>query len=272
MKLAPKIIALDLDDTLLTAALSISDYTRSVLHECEKKGIYITLCSGRARNAMLPYAYQLGVDLSDRGRYLITQNGGIIRDMQLAEEIYRVNIDGNLLNAIFAAAQKRGLSSQVYDAAYIYTNEDNRWTQIDSRLSGLSLRVVKDFPEFVSGGFPKMVIPGEPAKLQELKAELDAVFGDKAVFFISKPYFLEAMRKDCGKGEALKWLANCRHIPQAEVMAFGDSMNDETMLQYAGMSVAMINGMTEIKAISKYVTERTNNNDGVAHFLETHVL
>ena len=80
------------------------------------------------------------------------------------------------------------------------------------------------------------------------------------------------MPYNTGKGEALEWLSRRLGIPRENTMAFGDSMNDESMIRYAGNSVAMVNGRDEIKNLARYVTEKTNNEDGLAHCIEKFVL
>ena len=117
-----------------------------------------------------------------------------------------------------------------------------------------------------------MVIPGEPSIVAELQDKLKKKFGDKAVIFTSKPYFLEIMPPNCGKGEALLYLANMLNISKDKIMVFGDSMNDESMIRMAGYSVAMSNGLDYIKDVARYVTRKSNNEDGIADFLESFVL
>lgn len=117
-----------------------------------------------------------------------------------------------------------------------------------------------------------MLIPGEPEKLQVLQSKLKAELAGRAVIFTSKPYFLEILSPGCGKGEAIEWLARYIGIDVKTTMAFGDSMNDESMITKCGYGVAMKNGNGEIKRIADFVTDRTNNEDGVADFIEKHVL
>ena len=117
-----------------------------------------------------------------------------------------------------------------------------------------------------------MVIPGDPDKVAVLQAELKAAFGDRAVIFTSKPYFLEVLPSACDKGIALLELSSRLAIPQANTMGFGDSMNDESMLLRAAHSVAMCNGLPYIQQIARYVTRRDNNHDGVGDFLQEWVL
>lgn len=268
-----KIIALDLDDTLLKDDLTISDYTVSVMQRAISAGIYIVLCSGRTENAILPYVRRLDIAGSEFGRYIISQNGSSIYDMHQRTYPYSRTVDSRVLIEALHKVEEAHLSCEVYDASTIYAPIDNEWIRIDTKLSGLNLSIVPDFEQFLTQGFPKMVIPGEPEVLQKLQTELKAFFGDRAVIFTSKPYFLEILPANCGKGEALKELAeNILHIPHEYTMAFGDSMNDESMIRYALHSTAMCNGLDYIKGIAAHITEHSNDDDGTAHFIENYCL
>ena len=143
---------------------------------------------------------------------------------------------------------------------------------MDVELCGLKGAVVPDYDEFLKQGFTKMLVPGEPEELLKLQTELRAEFGSRAVIFTSKPYFLEILPPDCGKGEAVSWLAGSLGIPVEQTMGFGDSMNDESLIKMAGYGVGMCNGLDAIKQIADYVTEFDNNHDGVGEFLRKWVL
>ena len=144
--------------------------------------------------------------------------------------------------------------------------------KLDVDLCGLKGAKVDDYDEFLKTGFTKMLVPGEPAELLELQSELRAEFGDRAVIFTSKPYFLEILPPNCGKGEAVSYLANELGFGMEKVMGFGDSMNDESLIRMAGHGVAMCNGLEEIKKIARHVTTYDNNHDGVGNFIKEHVL
>ncbi len=266
------IIALDLDDTLLKDDLTISDYTVGVLQKAVQQGIYITLCSGRSDNAILPYVRRMDIAGTQQGRYIISQNGTEISDLHKREVIYSRILDASILKHIYRKANERNLVSQVYDASTIYIPFLNEWSNVDAKLSGLKQKVVADYETFLAQGFHKMVVPGEPKVLQVLQSELKNELKEHCVIFTSKPYFLEILPKESGKGEALIWLAKRLNISQEHTMAFGDSMNDESMIRLAGCSVAMKNGADKIKKLACRVSDYTNDEDGVARFIDAYVL
>ncbi len=271
-KLETKIIALDLDDTLLKEDLSISDYTVSTIQKAAQAGIYIVLCSGRTENGILPYVRRLEIAGTEAGRYIISQNGSTITDLHQRKDIFQAFVPKEILLEVNKTAQKYGLFTEVYDSSTIYVPEDNEWARVDVKLSGLNMQIIEEYEKFLEKGHPKMLIPGDPEKLQALQAELKKDLGDKATIFISKPYFLEILPKNCGKGEAILQLANHLNIPKEKTMSFGDSMNDESMFTHTEHAVAMQNALPEIQKIAKYITATTNNQDGVAHFITDWVL
>lgn len=271
-KIAAQLIALDLDDTLLDANTTISDQNVLALQTAAQHGIYVVLCSGRAENGILPYVRRLNIAGSQAGRYLIAINGCSVFDLHERRQIHTCTVNADILHHANAEAEKLGLRSEVYSPDTIYYREETSWTRRDVDLCGLNGKVVPDYDAFLDKGFPKMLVPGEPQILQVLQKKLKADFGDSAVVFTSKPYFLEILPPKCGKGEAITWLANHIGIPQEATMGFGDSMNDESMIRLCGSGVAMINGLDYIKDIADYITERDNNNSGVGHFIQTYVL
>ena len=270
-KIAPKLIALDLDDSLLNNKLLISDRTVEVIKKAAAQGIYIAICSGRSPSAILPFVRRLDVAGTEQGRYAVASNGSVVVDLHQRQEIYSAKVSGDVLVEAMKAADRVGLPCQVYSSSMVYANVDNEYT-MDSKLTGVPSEIVPDFENFLAAGFAKMMIPGDPKILVGLQKELAKRFEGRAVALISKPYFLEILPLNCGKGEALEFLCGRLGIGMKEVMAFGDSMNDETMIVKCGMSVGMSNGLEEIKNEAAYVTRLTNDQDGIADFVEQFVL
>ncbi|MCR5606257.1 MAG: Cof-type HAD-IIB family hydrolase [Treponema sp.] len=271
-KVDVKIIALDLDDTLLNHDLVITPYTVEMLQKAAQKGIYIVPCSGRAENGILPFVRQLNIAGTQFGRYIIAMNGAVIFDLHERKVIYNRTVEGDILLYAYNEAKKMGLACQTYDASTIYPSVDNEWTRLDADLCKLKICVRDDFEEFLAKGQIKLVIPGEPEKVSVLQEILKKNLGDKAVVFTSKPFFLEVMPANCGKGEAIMILAEKLGIDKNQTMGFGDSMNDESMIKMVHHSVAMCNGLPYIQDIASYVTRKDNEHDGIGDFIAEYVL
>ncbi len=271
-KLNVKLIALDLDDTLLDDKQQIPQDNIDALRECVKKGIYVVLCSGRADDAILPFIRKLEIADSEYGRYLAAINGCSVFDLHQKKQILCNKVASDVLLRTNEIAEANGFYSEVYTPDTIYYRRLTEWTKLDVDLCGLKGEQVEDYDNFLKQGFTKMLVPGEPAALQGLQRTLREEFGDRAVIFVSKPYFLEILPPNCGKGEAITWLANHIGIDPKTTMAFGDSMNDESMIRQCGYGVVMKNGLQEMKDIADFVTEKTNVEGGVGHFLRKYVL
>lgn len=267
-----KLMAFDLDDTLLNHELDITPKTREAIFRAAEKGIYIVLCSGRSENAILPYVRKLEIAGMESGRYLIALNGSTIFDLHQRLNLFTANVPGSILQECYTTCCKEGLSCQVYSPDSIFASNDNEWTRVDAKLTSLNMVIPEHFYDFLGNGHSKMVIPGDPEKIARFQPELKARLGDRAVVFTSKPFFLEVMPANCGKGEAIEFLANKLGIPMEQTMGFGDSMNDESMIIRTVHSVAMCNGIDHIKNTAKYVTRFSNEEDGIADFLNEFVL
>jgi len=271
-KLDPKLIALDLDDTLLTKELKITPITVKALRDAAAKGIYIVPCSGRAENGILQFVRTLELAGTKEGRYVIAVNGSEIFDLHTRTTIYSRKVPFEVLEFVYDEALKRGLPCQVYNSTTTFANVDNEFTHIDAKLCKLNMEIVPEFREFLKPGHTKMLVPGDEKVIAEFCAFLKRELDGRAVIFTSKPYFLEVMPPNCGKGEAIEWLANHLGIDNSKTMAFGDSMNDESMIRMTGYSVAMCNGLEYIQDIAKFVTRKSNEEDGIGDFINSFVL
>lgn len=267
-----KLIALDLDDTLLDDDRQISDENVKALRACADKGIYVVLCSGRAEAAILPFVHRLEIAGMEAGRYIIAINGCSVFDLHTRQQVYCRKVEPDILVRANQIAEEWGFKTEVYTSDTIYYQQPTEWTKLDGDLCGLKGVQVDNYSDFIKKGFNKMLVPGEPNKLKKLQTVLRKEFGNKAVIFISKPYFLEILPPECGKGEALTWLANYLNLNLKNTMGFGDSMNDESLIRMSGAGVCMVNGLDELKKIADYITEKDNNHSGVADFINKNIL
>jgi len=265
-----RLIALDLDDTLLRSDLTISFYTRRILKKALDRGIAVTLASGRTLRAVLPFARKLGMD--KRPAALICENGAFVQD-SVTREVYDESfLPAKAAMTVYRLADADGFSVQKYDGDVTYVSRANEFTGIDARLTRLRQVVPPDFAAVVAAGCRKLLIPGDPLTLKPLEEILGTIVGPAEVtMFTSKPYFLEILPPGVNKGAALEKVAARLGISREETMAFGDSMNDEAMLRFAGQSVAMLNADPRVKAVARAVTEKTNNGDGAAQFIAHYV-
>lgn len=271
MKLDIEIIAMDLDDTLLRHDLTISDRTIQTLAVAAERGIKIILASGRSPEAMFPYASKIGIDKTNS--YLICNNGAQVLTSDTHETVLEHRLPVDVAIEAFRLTVDAGLSCHIYEKDIIHISKETSFSERDFQLSGLKPVIPDDYEALIRRGTYKLVIPGNPEFLVPVESEFKVIFKNRATIFVSKPYFMEVLPLQAGKGEALKEIAeDILGISVSNILAFGDSMNDESMIRYAGQSVAMCNGRPEIMNLARHITDKSNDEDGIAHFLETYVL
>jgi len=274
-KLDVKLIALDLDDTLLDKNGEISDENVVALRKCAEKGIYVVLCSGRLEAGIVPFVRKLEIAGKEAGRFVIAINGCSVFDMHERKQILCNKVNGDVLTRADEIAREFGLQSQLYSTDTIYYRELTPWIQMDIDLCKVKGMKAENYDKMLLNGSPKMLIPCNPQTPEiasKIVERLRAEFGNKAICFTSKPYFVELLPPNCGKGEAVTWLCEKLGFGVEKSMAFGDGLNDESMIVKCGYGVAMKNGNEHIKQVANFVTEFDNNESGVAKFLEKFVL
>ena len=267
---AVRLLALDLDDTLLRSDLTISYRTRAAIKRAEAAGVTVVLASGRVPAALEQFAKLLG--MTRRPGYLICNNGTIIQESHTGNIIDEVKIAAETALTAFDLADAEGFPVQIYEDDIMYVSRRNEFTEYDQKLTGLRQVVVEHFRSMISNGCHKLLIPGDPALLAPLENLIHAYLEGDITLFTSKPYFLEILPARTDKGTALAKIAGFLGIKREQTAAIGDSMNDEAMIRWAGVGVAMANGDQRIKNIATCITQKTNDDDGVAEFIETQIL
>jgi len=260
-----KLIALDLDDTLLRFDLTISEENRQAVQEARAAGIRIVLASGRNTHSMREYVDFL--DLDEPDDYLICSNGAEIVESATGALLDERRLPPALCFEIARAIEALGFPWQIYEHGLILVNRPNEWALKDGRLSGLPVILLEDEAEFFEAGLIKFVIPGDPERIEVLRGELARLLEGRALVLTSKPYFLEILPAEADKGAALERLAAMLGLPMAEVMAVGDAMNDLGMVSRAGYGCAPANADARVKAAARCVSERTNDEDAVADLI-----
>jgi Cof subfamily protein (haloacid dehalogenase superfamily) len=264
-----QLLALDLDDTLLRADLTISPRNREALRAAEDKGVRIVLASGRAVPAMERFAEELG--MFERPGYMISDNGSTVTSTLPRALLLQHTLDQTLFRKLLEAFEVLDLPVQVYRDRTILVTRENAITGSDMKLSGFNREIV---PNLADIGFlpTKLVIPGDPELLPTALSVIRTTFGGQVNAFISKPYFLEVLPAQADKGTSLAYVARSLGIPAEAVMAVGDAANDLGMIRYAGWGVAMSNGIDEVRRAARIVSQRSHDDDGVAEIVEAYVL
>lgn len=263
-----KLVALDLDDTLLDSGLRISADCIAVIKEARRQGTMITLSTGRMYQSALPYARQLEIDVP-----LVTYQGAWVKNTLTEEVLYYKPVPGDLARQVMSYFKRFGVHYHSYynDELCMETMSEEGFYY--SRLAGVKTNLVPDLiAELDNNEAMKiMAITDNQKVLLEMEEELKSCFGRNLHITRSKPYFLEVMSREANKAKALQVVADHYGIDRKQVMAVGDSYNDIEMIEWAGLGVAMANALGSVKDAADFVTS-SNEEEGVAEAIRRFVL
>ncbi len=258
-------IVTDLDDTLLDDHTKLTPYTLEVVNELKRRGIRLIPASGRAASSMRPFVDQL----NSRQPY-IASNGAQLMNPDHTE-IESISFTPGQARALIRYFQEKGFYTQIYRGDYFYFAEPSETNRRYSAQTGMPGQAVGDLIAFADFPTPKVLSVNTSQEVEKLYPIIQADFPDVS-FTISKPWFLEAQPMGVSKGSALLRLSEMLGFAPERTLVCGDSLNDVSMFDFTRHSVAMQNARGEVLRAARYVTEFSNAQDGLARFLQTHVL
>ncbi len=263
------VVVLDIDGTLVNSKKKITKRTHDALTKIQNEGKTVVIASGRPPQGVMPYARKLGFD--ERGGYILSFNGGRITEVKSGETVYNRIFPNELLKEICNVIKDRRVTINTYrDDIIISSGNMNRYSRVESEIVGMDMKMVDDFAEYVDFDINKCLLSGEPEDIAELEKILGERYGDRIGVYRSESFFLELVPLGVDKARSIEILLNSLSRSREECIACGDGYNDITMLEYAGLGVAMGNANDEIKAAADFVT-LTNDEDGVAYAVERFV-
>lgn len=268
-KMKYKFVAIDLDDTLLADDLTISPQTIEAIQEAVKKGVFITLATGRMYQSAVKFAREIHLDVP-----IITYQGAYVKNVQSEEILYQRLMPYEISKEIISTLKEKKKVVQIYLNDELYVEKDHPYIHKYSQISRVPYRTVENLIAAMeeSGTTPmKIITIDEPEEIERMLETFKPHYQDQLHITISKPHFLEFSHPEATKGQAIQYLAERIGITLDEVIAIGDSYNDLDMIQIAGLGVAMENGHPDIKAIANYIT-KTNNDHGVWEVLQKFIL
>ena len=260
-----EMIVMDMDDTLLTSDNEVSPKTAQYLINLQEQGYHVVLASGRPTEGMLPIAKSL--KLNEHDSYVISYNGGRttrVKDDELEDE---QSVSKQDFDKIVDYCRENGLFILTYQDGHIIYEGEHEYMNIESELTGLPMKKVDDVKTFIQNPVPKAMGVDYVPHIEEIFQSLNGKFNDNVDVTTSKPYFLEFMAHGVSKGNALKALCRKVDVDISQTIAFGDSLNDYSMIEEAGYSVAMGNAKAELKEIADDVT-LDHDSDGIVVALE----
>ncbi len=262
--MAYKLIAIDLDDTLLDSTLHIPARVRESIDKAVDLGIYIVLCTGRILKGSRRFYDELGLKTA-----MITTGGAEIYDED-GKCIYSRNVDPAVVREIIAFAQESGVHFQVYIGGSLVYRQKNKYLEGYETANGIKGNEMPNLLELDEIHTPKVLLISDPERMDGLQAAARQKFPALNVNR-SKPTYLEFSSPGVSKGDALKFVAQYYGIQEAETIAIGDAEIDIPMIKAAGLGVAVANATSITKQAADYICP-TNDEGGVADVIEKFVL
>jgi Cof subfamily protein (haloacid dehalogenase superfamily) len=265
-----KMIVLDLDGTLTNRDKIITPRTKQALMEAQKMGKIVVLASGRPTAGIKPLAEEL--ELAAYGSYILSYNGGMITNCGTGEVVFSSLLPVDSNKKIIGLAEEYGVDILTYEGEEIITNNrDCPYAVKESNINHLPLRQVEDMKGYVSFPVPKFLMLDDGDYLVTVEPRVKAAMGRDFSVYRSEPFFLEVMPKGIDKAQSLGRLLERIGMKREEMIACGDGYNDLTMIQYAGLGVAMENAVLPVRNAADYITA-SNNEDGVGLVVEKFML
>ncbi len=267
-----RLIALDLDGTLLDDRGEISPADAGALREFHHAGGVVVLASGRMTANIRPFYDALDID-GPR----ISYNGAVARGTQAAGAgiIVETALPARYADELISYCRAERFHLNYYLNEELYARGDGelrRFADLYSHQTGAVFRFVPDLERFRGRQPTKCIlitdpsIPGQPdpRRRDELYEVWEASWGTEVTVMKTNPEYLEFYHREASKGMALAAIARHLGIPQSLTLAFGDNHNDISMLEWAGCGVAVANARPEVKDAADWVSPLTNNESAVA--------
>lgn len=262
-----KMVALDLDGTIVNDHLKISSRVLSVLkHLIHDLQVRVVIATGRMFPSALPFAREIGIC-----EPLVTYQGAMIRNLD-ASHSYRLHtpIQLGLARELMEKLMADGYHVNLYMNDTIWTRRHPQYTDFYTKTSGVDPVFHDDLLGCLDTPPTKMMVIDDH-RVETLLEDLNRHYAGRLSFCRSRSNFCEIIDAGVSKWNALKLLADEWGIRPEEVMAIGDQGNDISMITHAGVGVAMGNAPDDVKQFANYVAPPIDQ-DGVAEAIERFVL
>ena len=257
-----RIIAMDLDGTLVKGERGITLRVRRAIDDVRAAGIEITIATGRMFRSARRFAADLKVTLP-----IICYQGSLVRDPVTGVTHQHEVLPSAPAQAAVEFARERGLHVNAYIDDELYMEADTPEGRFYAASSNVPIIFVDDLAAAVTAGSTKLVFVMDEDRVLDAIAAMDGRFGPAVQATRSHPRFAEIVRRDVNKGRALARVAAVANVPIERTMGIGDNLNDLDLVRAAGIGVAMGDGDPRVVAAADWITG-SYEDDGVAQAIE----
>jgi len=267
-----RLVALDIDGTIIGDDHEVSARTRKAVRAAMDRDVAVSLVTGRMVSSAMRFARELGLTAP-----LVGYQGGLIRAIpepdshRLGKLLLHKPLPADAAQKILRWTRERGLDPHVNHLERFILRADDPRADDYSAFMGAHAELVPDLIGAITHPVTKILAVGEPPLPVEVAPDARAEFAGIADVTISHPRFLEFVAPGVSKGRAIRWLARRLRIPLGATLAIGDQWNDFEMIAEVGHGTAMPTAPVEVRAAARYVAPPLEE-DGAARMIEQLVL
>lgn len=263
---ADKLIALDLDGTLLAEDKSVSPENLAAIERAQREGAVVAIFTGRPYVSADAVVQKLGLTKVP----LVAFNGAVIRWPEQGETLYECPLPADLAAEVVEECVQRRLHLHYYLGDEMYVPRNSHWALLYCRRAAMSCTPAGDLRKFAGHQPLKLLVVDEPERIEISLTEYQQRWGDDLYVTRSMPEYLEFINPQVSKGQALDWLAEFYGVPGERIMAAGDRLNDLPLLEHAGHAAAMPEAESPLREAADFVPtdQVTGVAQAIAWFLE----
>ena len=259
-----KLIAIDMDGTLLKGDKTISNENYSAIQKARKAGVKIVLATGRPLNGIKKYLDHL--HLINEDDYTVVFGGAVVQNNKTEKFISHNILELEDWNYLYSLSQKLNINIHVLTEDSCIAPKYSKYSNQEATMNNIPLIIDNPSNMKEKLSFIKIMFIDEADVVTEALKKLPKELFEKYTIVRSSPYYLEFLNINANKGLGVATLAKSLNIKQDEVICIGDAGNDTHMVEYAGLGVAMENAFPELKKVANFIT-LSNENHGVAHVI-----
>lgn len=257
-----KLVAVDMDGTLLNSRGEITPATVEEIRKLAEKNVVFTVSTGRPMQGVEKYK-----ELLDLTGPVITYNGAMIVNAEDNRVLFEQGLLREDARKIWELGLKYNTTMCIWAGNQLYGNRLDDKIHDYKKLSGVEPVLAEDIETLLDIGITKILWYDEVERIESFLAQLSPDLFCEVSYCTSKPTFLEFFSKKVSKAVAMEKIGELLRVSREETVAIGDGLNDLCMIQYAGLGVAMGNAAKEVKENAQFITD-TNDEEGVKKVLE----
>ena len=272
-----KMLVTDFDNTLLRTDHTILDKTWKAIKEFERRGGKFVICTGRMLSTIL-----VTVKPFDLHGEIIAFQGGVVADLDTGDILLKKYVNHDDALSLLKDLEAAGYYIQIYSNGDYFVNRYTKRTQryYEANAHLMPIVIGENVSEYVQKNNLKLdkIVFGLDDdglvtydEVQPVMTAFDKKYGGRLVFNSSNTLLIEAVSAGCTKGEAVEFVANRHGIAREEVICMGDALNDASMIEWAGLGVAVENATDDLKALADEITVSCDD-DAVGYILNKYCL